>query len=139
MRHGSDPSGIDWVNEQLGQHFVGRSLAQMRVGSGIHLEFGDSYEISIESPVSVDRTDEQWEGEPLNVDAAGAVTPLLHTELTSATVSTDGGLRLVFGDAAIEVPPDDSHESWRLQGPDNLLIACAPGGSVATLPAEDGS
>lgn len=139
MRHGSDPSDIDWVNQQLGQHFVGRSLAHMRVGSGIHLELGDSYEISIESPVSVDRTEEQWEGEPLNVDAAGAVTPLLHAELTSATVGADGGLRLEFGDAVIEVPADDSHESWRLQGPGDLLIVCAPGGRVARLPVGEGS
>ncbi|MHC9292240.1 DUF6188 family protein [Mycobacterium sp. LTG2003] len=139
MGQESGVSGIEWVNQQLSQHFVGRSLAQMRVGSGIHLELGDAYEISIEAPLSVDRSDEQWEGEPLNVDAAGAVTPLLHSRLTSANVSADGGLRLEFGDAAIEVPPDDSGASWRLHGPDNLQIVCAPGGGVAMLPAADGS
>lgn len=128
MGHESDISGIDWINRQLSEHFVGRSLVQMRVGSGIHLELGDSYEISIEMPLSVNRSDEQWEGEPLNVDAAGAVTPLLHAELTSARVSADGGLHLEFGDAVIEVPPHDSHESWRLHGPDNVVAIGTPGG-----------
>lgn len=114
---------------QLISRVEGEQLIQFRMGCGVHLEFGiDDFEVTIETSLVVVDGSALWSGEPLTADAAGALLPLNHREVTSAKIATDGALSLGFGQATLSVPPHPMAEAWQLRGPDGLLIVCLPGG-----------
>jgi hypothetical protein len=55
----------------------------------------------------------------------------------SAVAFKSGGLRLVFDDGHIlTVMPNPAYEPWTANGPDDLLIVCMPGGSLAVWPPQ---
>jgi len=57
---------------------------------------------------------------------------VLHQELKSLEVHKSGILEIVFlnGDKIV-VNPDPQYEAWTLNGPDDLLMVCMPGGEIA--------
>ena len=80
----------------------------------------------------------QWSGEPLTADAAGALLPLIHREVASGHIASDGTLVLGLGSATLTVMPHPMYEAWQVRGPDGLLIVCSPGGEYVAVWEPDG-
>jgi hypothetical protein len=112
---------------------VGQQLIQFRMGYGVHLELGDDFEVTIETPLTVLDGDSRWGGEPLTAEAAGALLPLNLREVTSAKVDRDGTLNLGLGQATLSVPPHPMYEAWQVRGPQDMLIVCSPGGDYLAM------
>lgn len=122
-----DDTEVVVANRLLAAVF-GQQLVQFRMGYGVHLELGDQYEVTIETPFEVVDGKDHWAGEPLTAEAAGALLPLNLREVTSGRIATGGTLVLGFGSATLTVPPAPRYEAWQVRGPDELLIVCGPGG-----------
>jgi len=124
---------IESANQAL-SGLVGLPLSQFAMwGYGLHLDIGSGYRITVETPLSVTGDGHAWVGEPATGDTAAALLRVLHTDVTSAKVVDDGGLRLETACAVIEVAAHESFESWQLSGPGRLLVVCAPGGDVVVF------
>jgi hypothetical protein len=128
------PDGKDLAlcNELLASA-VGQPLVQFRLGSGVDLELGRHFEVTIESPLTVTDGGNCWSGEPQTADAAGALLPLRSRAVTFVKVDADGTLNLGLGEATVTVPPDPMYEAWRVRGPRGMLIVCSPGGEYVAV------
>lgn len=60
--------------------------------------------------------------------------PLLHREVTAASVEGQGRLVLTFGDTTLGCSPHEQYEAWNYTGPDGTLIVCQPAGGLAVWP-----
>lgn len=121
------------VANRLLAALIGKPLVQFRIGYGVHLEVGDDYEVTIETPFEVVDGDTRWAGEPLTANAAGALLPLNLREVSSGHIEPDGALVLGLGPATLRVPPHAVYEAWEARGPDGLLIVCSPGGEYVAV------
>ena len=111
----------------------GRQLVQFRMGSGLHLDFGSDYEVTIETRLIVESLGTSWSGEPLTAEAAGALLPLVTQPLSAAQIARDRALSLAIGDATLRVLPHPSYEAWQVRGPQGMLIVCSPGGDYVAV------
>jgi len=121
------------VANRLLTALIGRPLVQFRMGYGVHLEFGNHHEVTIETSFSVKDGDALWTGEPLTAEAAGVLLPLNSCEVTSVEVAGDGTLTLGVGSTTLTVPPCPMYEAWQVRGPLGLLIVCSPGGEYVAV------
>lgn len=57
---------------------------------------------------------------------------VLHKTIESASAGDDGTLSVVVDDAgSLVVPPHPAFEAWQINGPDQSLVVCAPGGRLS--------
>lgn len=55
------------------------------------------------------------------------------SSVTAGFADNRGTLHINFADgSAIDVEANNLYEAWTINGPENLLLVCCPGGSVAT-------
>ncbi len=119
-RHQGSTVGCDTevvVANRLLTALIARPLVQFRMGSGVHMEFGNHHEVTIETSFSVKDAEAHWTGEPLTAEAAGALLPLNSREVTSVEVAGDCTLTLGVGSATLTVPPSPMYEAWQIRGP----------------------
>jgi len=72
---------------------------------------------------------------------APAIDALLHELVATARALADGTLSLrLGGGGAVHAPPLPYYESWQITGPkpEEFVLVCAPGGSLARWPASVG-
>jgi hypothetical protein len=108
----------------------GLDLTFLRLDQQARLQF-DRFEVVIESAFVL-RTSAGGPALELNPLDRGELGPFLMLypgTLVSASVDADAALRLTFvSGAELTVPADPHHEAWQVNGPDNLLLVCEPGG-----------
>lgn len=128
-----EPRGSGFVRANTeAAHLTGRSLAAVWTDNRLYLEFAEGYLVAIETPFAVTAGGTRWIGEPAAPEARTTL-PVVGAMVAATHVADDGTLHLTIGDAAIEVPPNDSYEAWQLFGPHDLLVVCAPGGEYIAV------
>jgi Family of unknown function (DUF6188) len=114
---------------------VGRSLIQVCFGTGVRLDFDGALfpEVTIEGFLEVTSQDgETWVGEPLSVDAAARLLPMLLVRVSAVAVNEEGSLAVeLAGRSRIEVPVSQDFEAWQWRQDDGSLVVCKPGGDLS--------
>jgi hypothetical protein len=114
---------------------VGESIARIGFDFAVTLLTSGGAELRVETAFAI--TGEDLSSTSVSPVAAGPhaslLLGLLHREITGATVSQDGTLRLSLGGGGtVEVDPDDKFEAWTFAGPKGEKAVCLPGGGVTT-------
>ncbi|MBI5231013.1 MAG: hypothetical protein HY876_02485 [Coriobacteriales bacterium] len=122
-----------WAATDALQGAVGASLLRFGMGSGLHLEFAtpDGFEVTVEQPLSISWGLRTWTGEPVSGACADALIPHLFSLLHEVGVADSGALRLVLGDATLQIEPHPEYEAWQARSATGLLVVCPPGGGTS--------
>jgi len=109
------------------------NLVQFRMGYGLHLDLGtpDEFEVTIEQPLSVASATREWRGDPVSVESAAVLIPMLYSTVEHIAVGDRGDLSLVLGESRIRVEPHPDFEAWQARSRSGLLIVCLPGGGIS--------
>lgn len=107
---------------------VGEVLDLLGVGGWqVTLTLGDQ-RVRFEQAIDVEGQDAAL---PATLGGLALLLPLLHQEVTAASVQDRGRLVLTFGDVTLGCSPHEQYEAWNYAGPDGAAIVCQPGGGLA--------
>jgi hypothetical protein len=106
-------------------------LTFLRINHETRLQFEGS-EVVIEEPFVLTTGSGSHHLDPAERLDLGPLLALYPDRLEEASVEADGSLRLTFlSGARITVPPNPQFEAWQVNGPEDYLVVCAPGGALA--------
>lgn len=101
---------------------------------------GDWWVLRIEAPFVVaapEGSSERFDSDGRPSAWGPAADLLLHNTVSDASVTAEGVLRLTFTDGTcLEIEPSQQWEAWQIEGPDERLIVCGPGGQLSRWPAQ---
>jgi len=104
-------------------------LTSVRVNHQTRFQFGET-EVVIESGSRVTVDGREHDLDPSDRGLLGPALALYPGTLVLACAAPGGTLTLEFASGArIEVPADQNHEAWQVNGPGKRLIVCEPGGN----------
>ena len=107
---------------------AGQTLNLLRVGGyQVTLDF-DRSQVQYEQALDVGP---EGPALPSSLPGLALLLPLLHREVTAASVEGRGRLVLTFGDTNLGCSPHHAYEAWNYRGDGGTVIVCQPGGGLA--------